>query len=219
MITLGIRERLGKIKERILKKKQQNGNGNGRNGNGESRTMTEREVKEREYHPTKKAKIVTTKWEKGKPTPKETPKSGLRGWLERSAEKERVKKKQREERKRKLEQIKSAGYTKGVEDYYRKKGRSEGYAAAKAKHTSGWGAIPIIGESTPYTKRLASNVRANPIMRDILGPQYIRSITPQKSNKRRRQTIKVVIQQGGKVKRKRKKRKQTKDPVWAFTGL
>jgi hypothetical protein len=204
---LGIRERLGKIKERIIhhEPSQQNGN------NGQSRTMTHEEVKKREYSPPKKARMQTTTW---KPTPKESAKSRLGGYLERKAKEERSKKERRDERKRKLEQIESKSFDKGVEEYYRSKGRSEGYRAAKGRSAQ----FPILGEPGGYAKKLTTNINASPLMSGILGKQTIRGTSPQKSNRQKRPIIKVYVK-GGKPERKRKKRKQHKQDIWAFIGL
>jgi len=209
---LGIRERLGKIKERIVHHEPSRQNGN----NGESRTMTHKEIERREeYSPPRKAKTQTTLRAGAS---KESVTSRIGGYLERKAQEERVKKERREERKRKLEQIESKAFTTGVEEYYRSKGRSAGYQAAKARSKSGWNALPILGEPGGYAKKLTANVNASPLLRGIMGKQTIHGMPSQKSNKRRQPIIKIYMK-GGKPERKGKKRKQRKQDIWSFIGL
>lgn len=209
---MGIKERLGKIKERILNRGEQ------QSGNGESRTMTKEEVEEREYKPRRKAKVSTTKW-KPSPSKQEKPVGRVRGWLEKKAEEERLKKKRRDERKLKYEKIESKYFEKGVSDYYRSRGRRAGYAAAKARNQKTQ--FPILGEPGPFAKKLVKNVNANPLMVDILGgKQAIRGVSQAKGNKRRKPTVKVVVVQGGKTKTKgRKKKRKKKQDIWNFVGL
>lgn len=208
---MGIRESLGKIKERILNRGKQ------QTGNGESRTMTKDEVEKREYRSRRKAKVSTTKWQPNPPK-KEKPVGRVRGWLEKKAEEERIKKKRRDEQKLKYEKLESKYFEKGVTDYYQSRGRRAGYASAKARNQKT--EFPILGEPGPFAKKLAKNVNANPLMVDILGgKQSIRGASQAKSNKRRKPTIRVVVVQGGKTKTKGRKKKRKKKPdIWNFVG-
>jgi hypothetical protein len=226
---MGIKESLGKIKDRIV----QRGSSTREENKYESRTMTKEEVREHEYSPPRKekkthktaqpskAKMTVTKWSPGKPAPKQTPKSGLGGYLERRAKEEREKKERRDARKHELAEIESKAFKQGVTEYYRSKGRREGYQAAKSKNTSGWGRLPILGEPGTYGKKLATNVNANPFLHDIMGPQKILGAQQAKSNKRRQPTIKIVIDKGGNVKRgtRNKRKKPKRNSVWDFVGL